>query len=161
MPCIGRLRVGPLLVLLILAVGSPAAGERVRLNSVPLPVLEAVKTRFKDARLNGADKGVQDGSPVYEIAIKHGGQSIDVVLTPQGTILLIKKQIAADDLPEAVTRALELTYPKARYQEVEEVITVQGPQETLAHYELMLVTAQRRTVEVQVSPDGKITHGMR
>ena len=68
---------------------------------------------------------------------------------------------AAEDLPETVTRALELTYPKATYQEVEEVITVQGPQETLAHYEVKLVTAQRRTAEVQVSPGGKITHGAR
>ena len=161
MPCIGRLCVGSLLVLLILAAGSPAAGQQVRLSSVPLPVLDAVKARFKDARLNGADKGIQDGNAVYEIAIKYRGQNIDVILTPQGTILLIKKQVAAEDLPDTVTRALELTYPRATYQEVEEVITVQAPQETLAHYEVKLVTAQRRTVEVQVSPGGKITHGTR
>jgi hypothetical protein len=161
MPCIGRLCVASLLVLLLLAAGFPAAGQQVRLSNVPLPVLEAVRTRFKGARLNGAEKGVQEGTAVYEIAIKDRGQSIDVILTPQGAILLIKKHITVEGLPETVTRALELSYPQATYQEVEEVITVQGPQETLAHYEVKLVTAQRRTMEVQVSPDGKITPGVR
>ena len=91
MRCITWLGAGSTLALLILAMAAPAEGEGVRLNMVPLPVLDAVRTRFKDARLTGADKEVQDGKTIYEIAIKHQGRNIDVTLTPEGAILLIKK----------------------------------------------------------------------
>ena len=148
------------LALLILAVAAPA-GERVRLSTVPQAVLEAVRTRFKNARLTGADKEIRDGSAVYEIAIKHAGRGIDVTLTPAGAILLIKKEIVAKDLPEPVTRALEAAYPGATYKELEEVVTVDGTREQLAHYEVSLVTEQRRTVEVQVGADGKIVRETR
>jgi hypothetical protein len=151
---------GSTLALLILAVAAPA-GARVPLSTVPPSVLEAVRTRFKDARLTGADKEIRDGSVVYEIAIKHEGRSIDVTLTPAGAILLIKKEIVAKDLPEPVARALEATYPGATYKELEEVVTVHGPREQLAHYEISLVTAQRRTVEVHVGADGKIVRETR
>ena len=147
---------GSTLALLILAVATPAAGERVRLNMVPQPVLDAVRARFNDARLIGADKEIQDGKAIYEIAIKHKGQNIDVTLTPEGAILLIKREIAAQDLPAQARKALEGTYPQATYKELEEVITVQGHQEKLAYYEVVLVTAQKRTVEVTVSAEGEI-----
>ena len=144
MRCITWLGAGSILALLILAMAAPAEGERVRLNIVPLPVLDAVRTRFKDARLTGADKEVQDAKTIYEIAIKPQGRNIDVTLTPEGAILLIKKEIAAKDLPARVSKALEATYLQATYKELEEVITVQGHQEKLAHYEVVLVTAQKK-----------------
>ena len=156
MRCITWLGAGSILALLILAVAAPAESDSVRLNMVPLPVLDAVRARFKDARLTGADKEVQDGKVIYEIAIKHEGRNIDVTLTPEGAILLIKKQIAAKDLPARVSKALEGTYPQGTYKELEEVITVQGHQERLAYYEVVLVTAQKKTVEVKVSAEGEI-----
>jgi uncharacterized membrane protein YkoI len=156
MRCITWLGAGSTLALLILAVAASADGERVRLNMIPLPVLDAVRARFKDARLTGADKEVQDGKAIYEIAIKHEGRNIDVTLTPEGAILLIKREIAAKDLPARVSKALEGTYPRATYKELEEVTTVQGHQEKLAYYEVVLVTAQKKTVEVKVSAEGEI-----
>ena len=156
MRCITWLGVGSTLALLILAVATPAECERVRLNMVPQPALDAIRARFKDARLTGGDKEVQDGKVIYEIAIKHEGQHIDVTLTPAGVILLIKKEIAAKDLPARVANALEGRYPQATYRELEEVITVRGHQETLAYYEVVLVTAQKKTVEVKVSAEGEI-----
>jgi hypothetical protein len=147
---------GSTLALLILAVAAPAEGERVRLNMVPQPVLDTVRARFKDVRLTGADKEVQGGKAIYEIAIKHEGRNIDVTLTPEGAILLIKNEITARDLPARVSKVLEGTYPQATYKELEEVITVQGHEEKLAHYEVVLVTAQKKTVEVKVSAEGEI-----
>jgi hypothetical protein len=141
-------------LLALVLLGAAADAKRVPLRDVPRPVLDAVRARFKDARMTGADRSVEHGRPVYEIAISHQGQSIDVTVTAEGAIVLIKRQIAARDLPEPVSRALEDRYPKATYKEVEEVVRVQGTHEQPTHYEVELVTAQRRTVEVMVGADG-------
>ena len=59
-------------------------------------------------------------------------------------------------LPARVSEALEGTYPQATYKELEEVSTVQGHQEKLAYYEVVLVTAQKKTVEVKGSAEAEI-----
>jgi uncharacterized membrane protein YkoI len=128
----------------------------VPLHQVPKPVLDAVRARFKDARITAADRDREGGGWVYEVSIKHQGQSIDVTLTPEGAILLIKREIAATDLPGPAARAIADKYPGASYQGVEEVTKVQGGHEELAYYEVNLLTARRRPLEVRVSADGKI-----
>jgi hypothetical protein len=144
------------LALLILATAPLAAGERVPLHAAPRPVLDAVRARFADARIAGVDREIHEGRVVYEVAIRHSGQRLDVVVAPDGDILLIKRAIAATDLPEPAARALQERYPGATYREVEEVVRVQGRQEAVAGYEVVLVTARRRTLEVKVGPDGRI-----
>ena len=57
---------------------------------------------------------------------------------------------------EAVTKAVEAKYPKATLQKAEEVIKVEKKQEKLAYYEVLLVTAEKKKLEVSVAPDGKI-----
>ncbi len=156
---ISRFGVGTTPALLIVAVAASALGENVPLHLVPKPVLDAVKARFADARIARAEKDREVGGFVYEVTIKYQGQNVDVILTPEGTIRLIKREIAATNVPEPVARTLAETYPQATYQSVEAVITVQGPQEKLAYYEVGLLTAQRRIVEARVSPDGKILRG--
>jgi hypothetical protein len=136
--------------------GGAAGGEGIPLNRVPKPVLDAVRARFKDARITGAEREREQGQLVYEIAIKLGDQTVDVTVTPEGTLLLIEKEIAVQALPAPVLRALERGYPGATYKVIEEVVKVQGAQEVLTHYATLLVTAQRKTLEVLVSPDGKI-----
>jgi len=145
-----------LLILALTGLAAPALGGNVPLHQVPKPVLDAVRARFKDARITGADRDREGGNWVYEVSIKHQGKNIDVTLTPEGAILVIKREIAATDLPEPAARALADKYPGATYQGVEEVIKVQGGHEELAYYEIDLVTARRRTLEVRVSVDGRL-----
>ena len=130
--------------------------EKVPLDKVPKPVVEAVKARFKNAEVTGASREMEKGQVVYEVTIKDRGQNIDVTLTPQGEILLIEKEIAARDLPRAAARALEGKYPRATYKIVEEIVKVEKKQERLAYYEVLLVTAGKETLEVLVTPEGKI-----
>ena len=145
-----------LLILALTGLAAPAFGGNVLLHQVPTSVLDAVRARFKDARITGADRDREGGNWVYEVSIKHQGKNIDVTLTPEGTILVIKREIAATDLTEPAARALADKYPGATYQGVEEVIKVQGGREELAYYEIDLVTVRRRTLEVRVSVDGRI-----
>ena len=55
-------------------------------------------------------------------------------------------------MPKAVVKTLEEKYPKATYKVIEEVTK----KDKIAYYEVELVTAEKKTVEVQVDPTGKI-----
>ena len=152
------LRAGIGVVLLILVAVAHADEETVPLDQVPQPVMEAVKARFKDAEVTGAGKETADGKLVYEVTIKHKARNIDVTLTQEGEVLSIEKEIGAKDLPKAVVKALEDKYPKATYKIVEEIIKVVKKQEKLAYYEVLLVTAEKKALEVQVTAEGKIVN---
>jgi hypothetical protein len=156
---ITRFGVGTALALLLLAAAPAAFAENVPLHLVPKPVLDAVGGRFVNARIVGAQTERSPRGLVYEVTIRHDGKNIDVTLTPDGAMRLIKTEIAAPDVPAAIAKALAEAYPKATYDVVESVTTVQGRQETLAYYEVDLVTAQRKVVEVRVSVDGRIVKG--
>jgi hypothetical protein len=90
------------------------------------------------------------------VTVKDQGAKIDVTVTPEGTITLLEKEIAAKDLPKAVVKTLEDKYPKATYQTIEEVTKVENKSDKLAYYEVLLVTAQKKKLEVQVDASGKI-----
>lgn len=137
--------------------GARADEEKVPLDKLPKAVVEAVKKRFPDAQLVSAEKETEDGKTVFEVNIKNKGQTIEVTLTPEGTIVEIEKQIEAKDLPKTVAEALEKKFPKATFKVIEEVIKVKDGKEGLAYYEVLLVTAEMKKLEVAVTADGKIT----
>jgi hypothetical protein len=139
------------------AVAARADEEKVPLDKLPRAVADAVKARFRGAKLTGAAKEKEEGKTVYEVTLRDKDHGVDVTLTPEGKIVGIEKQIAARDLPRAVSEALEAKYPKADYKTVEEVIKVKGGEEKLESYEVLLITADKKKIEVVVSPEGKIT----
>jgi Putative beta-lactamase-inhibitor-like, PepSY-like len=137
------------------ALAGLARAEKVPLDKVPKPVLDAAKKRFPKAEAMAASKGTADGKTVYEITLKQDGKNIDVSLTPEGTITLIEQELAFKDLPKAVAETFEKKYPKATYKIIEAVTTVKDGKETLEYYEAVLVTADKKTFEAEVLPDGK------
>ena len=143
-------------MLLLLPVAAVCADEEISLDKVPPPVMDAVKARFKDAEVTGAAREMDQEKVVYEVTLQFKGQKIDVILAPEGEILLIEKAIARGDLPTAVAKALDDKYPKATYKIVEEVIKVEKKEEKLEYYEARLVTAERKDLEVKLATDGRI-----
>ena len=135
---------------------SRAKEEDVPLDKLPKAVLETVKGRFAGAELTGAAKEDEDGKTVYEVTIKHQKRAIDVTLSPEGELLMIEKTITAKELPKAVAAALEGKYPKATYKIVEEIVKVEKKEEKLEAYEVLLVTADEKKLEVKLSAEGKI-----
>jgi uncharacterized membrane protein YkoI len=125
--------------------------EKVPLDKVPKAVLDAVKAKFEGCELVSAEKEKEDGKDVYEIAIKHKGQKIEVTLTPEGKIVSVEKEIAVKDLPKAVTEALDAKYPKATIKKAEE-----ETKDDKVTYEVLIVTADKQTIEVTLDPKGKI-----
>jgi hypothetical protein len=149
-------RLAGCVVFALIVVGLRADEEKVPLDKVPKPVLDAVKKRFPKAKLVEAAKETEGGKTTYEVVIKDGDTNIDIILTPDGKISVIEKTIKEKDLPEAVTKALKAKYSGAKYQKVEEVIKVTDGKETFDFYELQIVTADTKKVEVKIGKDGKI-----
>lgn len=131
--------------------------EKVPLDKLPEAVVKAVKARFPDAKLVSAEKETEDGKTVYEVALTNKDQKIEVTVTTEGEVIEIEKQIAAKDLPEKVAQALQDKYPKAEYKTVEEVIKVKDKKDQPPYYEVLLVTAEKKKLEVVLDRDGKIT----
>jgi hypothetical protein len=143
-------------VFALVVVGVRADEQKVPLDKVPKPVLDAVKKRFPKAKLVEAAKETEGGKTEYEVSIKDGETSIDVTLTPDGKITLIERTITEKGLPKAVTSAVKAKYPGSKYKKVEEAIKVTDGKETFDFYELHVVTADNKTVEVKMGKDGKI-----
>lgn len=145
-----------LVVVVLFGAAVRADEEKLSVDKLPKAVLDAVKARFPGAELTGGGKETEDGKTFYEVTIKHDGAKIDVTVTPEGAITTIEKELAAKDLPAAVTKALEDKYPKATHKIREAVIKVEKGEEKLAYYEVLLVTEKKKTWEVQVAADGKV-----
>ena len=141
---------------LVLVSAVQASEVKVPVGSLPKAVLAAVKARFADAAVTGESKERDKGKSVFEVTLREKGRTVDVALSPQGSIQLIEREIGPTELPGPVTQAIDARYPKATRKMVEEVIKVEGKDEKLAFYEVLLVSADRKAVEVKVAPDGRI-----
>ncbi len=132
---------------------APAMGdeENVPLDKLPAKVTAAVKAKYPKAELVSAQKEVDDGTTLFEVAIKNEGHNMEITCKQDGTIVEVEKEITAKDLPKAVSEALDAKYPKADIKKVEE-ITVG----TTVNYELLLVTAGKKKLEIKFDKDGKV-----
>ena len=95
----------------------------------------------------GAVKETDKGKMFYEISIRHEDHAIDVLLTPEGKIVEIEKEIAVRDLPKPVREAIAAKYPNGVVKKAEE--KTEGD---AVSYEAIVVT----TVEVRFDPSGKV-----
>ena len=138
------------------ATGGRADEEKLAIDKLPKAVLESVKKRFPKAELIEAAKETDGDKVEYEVTLKDGETKYDVMFSPDGKITLIEKTIAAKDLPKAVADAVAEKYPKATYKLYEEMTKVIDGKEAVAYFEVLLVTADKKTLEVEVSPEGKI-----
>jgi uncharacterized membrane protein YkoI len=125
--------------------------EKVALDKLPKAVTDAVKAKFEGCELVAASKEKEDGKELYEVNVKHKGHKMDVTVTPEGKIVSVEKEIEAKDLPKAVSEALDAKYPKAKIRKVEEE-TKDGK----VTYEVLLVTAEKKTMEVVFDSKGKV-----
>ena len=135
-----------------LAAARPAAAdeEKVPLDKVPRAVLDAVKDKYPDAELVGAERETEKGKTHYEIALKHKGSKLEVILTPEGKVVAVEKTIPAAALPRAVAEALKTKFPGTEIKGAEE-ITRDGK----VTYEVQLKDGDRKR-EVVFDPSGKV-----
>jgi uncharacterized membrane protein YkoI len=136
----------------VLATGAWADEEKIPLDKVPKAVLDAVKAKFPDVKLSEASKEKEGGKTIYELAFTYKDYKYEVELEEDGTFVAIDKKIEAKELPKEVLKALEEKYPKATYKIIEEVTK----NDKIAYYEVELVTADKKGIEVEIDASGKI-----
>src|SRR3954447_20602086 len=114
-------RIGTLAVLALglSAASSRADEEKVPLDTVPRPVLNAFKAKFPEATIKAAIKEEEDGKTVYEIESIANGLGIDAVLKPNGEFSAIEKEIKSADVPPAVASTVKAKHPKAKVERIE------------------------------------------
>ena len=136
--------------LLLWASTAAAKEEEIPLDKLPKPVVDAVRARFPHAELVEAAKETEDDETIYEVALKHKGKSYDVSLTPEGKITEIERAIEFKELPKPAAKAIEGKYPKATVKMTEEVT-----KDDKVTYEALIVTTDKKTLEVVFDPQGK------
>jgi uncharacterized membrane protein YkoI len=137
--------------LIVVATSARAGDEKVALDQVPKPVMDTAKTKYPGAQITAAVKEVEDGKTTYELTLKYKGDSIDLVIKPDGTLVAIEKLLDAKDLPKPVTAAINAKYPGASIKKAEELT-----QEGVVSYEVSITTADKKSVGLTLDPQGKI-----
>jgi hypothetical protein len=127
------------------------ADEKVPLDKLPKPVLDAVKSRYPGAELLGGAKENEGGMTIYEVTLKHHGRRIDASLRPDGGLISVEKEMMAKELPARVAKAMKRKYPKAKVKRIEE-----ETKDEKVSYEMVLITADGAIVEAVFDPQGKL-----
>lgn len=126
------------------------------LDRIPKVVMDALKARFPEAEIQKWAREKEGDILVYDIEFKQQDRKFEADIKEDGTIHNWEKEIAAEDLPEAVMKAVETKYPESTIQEIMEITAVTEGKEALEAYEVVLETADNKEVEVAVAPDGEI-----
>jgi hypothetical protein len=148
---------GALAVVLVIGAGAAQAQEEpVPRDKIPKAVMDALLAKFPKAKIEKCTKAKEGDDVVYDIEFKEGDRKCEADITEKGVYINYEKAIESKGLPKAVKDAIETKYPKSELKEIMEETEVKGKDEKLAAYEVVLVTADNKDVEVKVSPEGKI-----
>ena len=143
------------LALAVLANGgtSSAGEEKIKADDLPKAVKATVKKLYPDAKVVGTSKETdeKEKETIYEVELKVDGKSVDLAINDEGEVEETEKEIDADDLPKAVTRAAAKRFPNGKITKVEEVTD----ENEKVVYELA-VTNKGKKLEAVMSPNGKI-----
>lgn len=146
-------------VVVILAfVGGPAqAQDKLKLADLPKPVQDAVKAKYPKAEFLYAVKEAADGKASFEVYMKNEGKGLDVTFSATGEVEVVEREIDAKDLPKEVRAAVDAKYPKVSFTKVEEISKAAGGKLKVDIYEVLFTTPDKKTIELTIAPDGKVT----
>jgi hypothetical protein len=147
---------GMILTLMALA-GAARADDKLSLDKLPKPVQEAVKAKYPKAEVLYATKEIENGKTSYEVYMKSQGKGLDVTFSSTGEVEVVEKEIDGKDLPAKVRASVDKKYPKVSFKKVEEISKATGGKLVVAEYEILFTTADKKTVEMTIKPDGTVT----
>ncbi len=125
-------------------------------GKIPKQVMDALRAKFPKAEIRKWTQEKEGNDVIYDIEFVENGRACEADIKEDGTYINYEKAIVAKDLPAAVSKTIEGKFPKATLKEIMEETEVTGKDEKLSAYEVVLVTSDKRTVEIRLSPDGKI-----
>lgn len=130
--------------------------ESLAIPEVPEAVRGAVRSRFPGAPLLEASRETDEGRLLYEVSLKEKGRHVDVMVTPEGQIVLIEREIRVKEVPDAVRKAVLDAHPGARLRAGEEILEVRDGEEALAYYEVVATAPGKKSWEIKLTPAGRI-----
>jgi uncharacterized membrane protein YkoI len=148
---------GVLVLVLFIATSKVSAQEKaVTPDKIPQVVMDALLARFPNARIDKCTREKEGGAIVYDIEFTQEGRKCEADIKENGTYINYEKAIDESGLPRAVSEAISKRYSRSSLKEIMEETEVKGKDEKLSAYEVVLVTADNKEIEVKVSPKGKI-----
>jgi hypothetical protein len=139
-----------LISLLLFALATSAQERKIRHSDLPSAVKKTVDAERQDAIIRGFSQEKEKGQTYYEAELTVGGQSKDILMSPDGAIVEVEEQVALASLTPALREALQAKAGKGKLTKVESITK----HDKLVAYEAQVLTNGRRS-EVQVGPDGK------
>src|SRR5262245_23868336 len=148
--------IGALALLFVVAGELRAQEEAVPPDKIPRKVMEALLSKFPNAKIDKCTKAKEGNDIVYDIEFKEKGRKCEADIKENGVYINYEQAIEAKDLPKVVADAIQKKYPKSTMKEIMQETEVNGKEEKLSAYEVIVVTADRRELELRLSPEGKI-----
>jgi hypothetical protein len=142
-------------IVALAGVGFAADGPK-DLDKIPKPVMESLKTKFPNAKIEKGTKETENGKVIYDLEFKQNGRKAEADIAEDGAIQNFEREFDAKKLPKAVVEAVEKKYPKAKMKEVLECTELKAKNEVHAGFEIVLETEAKKSVELTVAKDGKI-----
>ena len=142
---------------MVLAVALVAHGqdEKVDPDKLPPKVKDTLKAKFPGATVTTATKTKENNEVIYDIEMTRNGRKHEMDCKEDGTIVNFENEVAPKDLPKAVSDAVKAKYPGAMIRSCMEVMITKDNKDVVEEYEIQIETADKKEVEVAVSPDGK------
>lgn len=130
-----------------------AAAEEISLSDVPANVMARAEETAPGVTFTRVTVETENGARIYEFeAVGPDGRHIEVDVTDQAVLEEIEMEIAEDDMPRDVARALERRFPGMSVESVEESVRAGG----VFIYEIEGVTAAGASVSVEIAESGEI-----
>jgi hypothetical protein len=129
-----------------------AGSETVQIRDVPKAVIDAVKTKFRDAQMQKAKKKIENGKTFFGIGLTSKGTAHNVLLTSKGKIVELKKVIPASELPAKVAETVYANYPNSTTRKAEKVTEYKEEKS----FKLEVITSDKQTKKLVVDAEGKI-----
>jgi uncharacterized membrane protein YkoI len=148
----GKIIVWASLAVLVLAAWHVAGAKNEKENepkgpALPAAAADAVKKAFPKATIEEVERE-REGLVLYEVELKADGKEIEVEVTPDGQIVAVEREVAKEDLPEAVAKALGKLAGDAKIQEIEK-------EEVHAVLKLVKLDTPRVVYEAEFMQNGK------
>lgn len=125
--------------------------RRVRMKDLPAAVRKTVREQSVGARVRGLSQEMEQGQTFYEVELRVGGHTKDVLMDASGSVVEIEEQVETDSLPPAVKDAIAQSAVKGELTSVES-ITKGG---AIVAYEAHVRQAGK-WLEIKVRPDGQL-----
>src|SRR5262245_45075780 len=107
-----------------LSISAPPKEPPKDLDKIPKTVMETLKAKFPNAKIEKWTKETEDGKVIYDIEFKNDGKKAEIDIFEDGSIQNFEKEFDATELPKAVIETVEKKFPKAKMKEVMEITEV-------------------------------------